>query len=103
MPRTSPQKARDERDFPIRILIKVPEMGLGARIEEVHRWLTKNVGAGNHGWQAGGRAPGHDRIAIYLRTLAPAVALLDAFPDLELSDTIEEMAKAEGRSLEKNR
>lgn len=37
MPRSSPQKARDERDLPIRILIKVPDMGIGARIEQLRR------------------------------------------------------------------
>ena len=100
MVRSTTQKIRDDRTFPIRIFFKVPELGLGTRSDDLRKWLHKSLGPTGYSWQAGGRAPGHDRIAIYLRSIGAVVALMEAFTGLELSDTIEEMAKAEARPIQ---
>ncbi len=91
--RTRPQKKTDDAAFPVRMFLRVPEYGFGARKVEIYEWLTANLGRGEYAIHGGGRHPGvhtiDDRIAVYVRHPRAAVALLQAFPDLELSDGLE--------------
>lgn len=83
--RSTPQQFVDDRAFPVRLLISVPERGFGSLMTPIHDWLDSEVGRTDHAIHAGGSAAG-DAIAIYFRHPAPAAAFLAAFPDLELAD-----------------
>lgn len=84
--RSTPQAKIDDSAFPVRLLICVPEMGLGSRSDALHEWLATRIGRGNYAWHAGGRGGTRDRIALYFREPDSASACLTAFPDLELAD-----------------
>ena len=47
--RSVPAKAIDDIAFPIRVKVKVPERGFGARIDLYHAWLQSNLSAGDKG------------------------------------------------------
>ena len=73
-----------DRTFPVRIKIEIPPNGLGQLIEEVDRWLLRELGAGNYG-QGPASAIGYDASAWHFRSLADAQRFLDAFPELDLA------------------
>jgi len=61
--------AEAERQFPIRIIIKMPEAGIGARYTGITDWLDENCGMGN--WSlcpAGTRGILNDAVAVYVNT-----------------------------------
>lgn len=91
--RSTPQMKIDDAAFPVRVFLRVPEEGLGQRMDALHRWLESNVGRGEYAVHAGGRHPGRDmledRLAVYTRHPRAAVALLEALPDLDMSDGTE--------------
>jgi hypothetical protein len=69
--------AEAERQFPIRIIVKVPEGGIGARNTGITDWLDKNCGMRN--WSlcpAGTRGILNDASAVYLNTLVCAVGFV---------------------------
>ena len=54
--RSPPQKKLDDRAFPVRVHVLVPERGFENLLLDVHRWLDAEVGRGNfaaHGAGAG--------------------------------------------------
>ena len=62
-----------ERQFPVRIRIAVPPLGLGTRLDELTAWLDDNCGAG--GWAmtpSGLRGVVNDAVAVYFRDAALA-------------------------------
>lgn len=85
--RSTPQSKIDDRSFPVRLLIYVPEDGFGNQINQIHDWLRDMIGNEDHALHSGGRGRGiRDIISIYFRNPHDAVSLLYAFPDLELAD-----------------
>ncbi len=48
----SPKKAADDKYFPIRVRVQVPEEGFGYKLSEMHAWLDVNAGRGRWGWNA---------------------------------------------------
>ncbi len=46
------KKAADEKYFPIRVRVQVPEEGFGYRLHEIHNWLDTHAGRGCWGWNA---------------------------------------------------
>lgn len=48
----SPKKAADEKYFPIRVRVRVPEEGFGHRLYDIHNWLNAHAGLGCWGWNA---------------------------------------------------
>lgn len=85
--RTAPQSRTDERAFPIRIKVRVPQGGFGNLLTGIHGWLDHQVGRGN--W-ASHPAPGMLReehiTAVYLRDTGTAHRLVETFPELVLAD-----------------
>lgn len=89
--RSTPQREIDERAFPVRLRILVPELGFGRLLgvgpDTIEAWLDQEVGRGD--WahhSAGQRSGGRDSIALYFRHPAPAARFLESFPELELAD-----------------
>lgn len=66
-----------ELKFPVRIVIRVPEGGIGTRYMPMSEWLDENCGI--HGWSitpAGTRGIANDAVAIYMSTPTCAVAFV---------------------------
>jgi putative SOS response-associated peptidase YedK len=89
MDRSSPPpKKLDERAFPVRIHVLVPERGFENLLLDMHRWLDAEVGRGN--FAAHGAGAGLTQaIAWYFRTVEEAQAFVAKFPMLELADGTE--------------
>lgn len=69
--------AEAEREFPVRIVIKVPPNGIGTRYMPMTEWLDENCGVG--GWSitpAGTRGIANDAIAVYMSGPTCAVAFV---------------------------
>jgi len=69
--------AEAERQFPIRIAIKVPPAGFGERYTRMMGWLDENCGVG--AWAiapAGTRGLLNDAISVYLATPTCAVGFV---------------------------
>ena len=69
--------AEAERQFPIRIAIKVPEAGIGARYLPMTEWLDENCGLG--GWAiapAGTRGIANDAVVVFVSTPICAAAFI---------------------------
>lgn len=91
--RSTPQATIDDRCYPVRMLILVPEEGFGALLGvgpgSIRHWLDQEVGRGHYAWHGGGRSFGtliRDQVALYFRHPAHGARLLEAFPQLELAD-----------------
>jgi hypothetical protein len=86
--RSSPQARLDERAFPVRVRIAVPEEGFGKRLNQMYDWLSREAGRGNHASHGAGHGI-MDAMAVYFRDVETAAAFIRAFPDLELADWTE--------------
>jgi hypothetical protein len=67
-----------ERRFPVRLVVKVPEGGLGTRYVPMVDWLDEHCGI--DGWSitpAGMRGLLNDALAVYVNTPACALAFVD--------------------------
>jgi hypothetical protein len=67
-----------ERRFPIRIVVKVPESGIGTRYVPMVDWLDEHCGV--DGWSitpAGTRGLLNDALAVYINTPACALAFVE--------------------------
>ena len=80
------QRKADERAFPVRLNFKVPGMGMGQRLNDLHEWLARTEGRENFAIWPGPRMGSSDVIGVHLRTCAVAAALAAEFSDLELAD-----------------
>jgi hypothetical protein len=66
-----------ERRFPVRLLVKVPEGGIGTRYTPMADWLDEHCGI--DGWAftpAGARGLLNDALAVYVNTPACALAFV---------------------------
>jgi hypothetical protein len=93
MTRRSPPRSRtDDREFPVRVFIAVPDGGFGLQYEAIYRWLDNNAGRGGYAVHPGGRRLLRggiiDSIALYVRAPQSAADLLQEFPWLELADGV---------------
>lgn len=84
--RSIPQKQIDDRSFPVRMLLRVPEGGFMQIKSDLHQWLDQNVGRGEYAWHGGERGPVYDTTTLYFRHPRDAVAFLDAYPMIEVAD-----------------
>jgi hypothetical protein len=85
----SRQPEIDNRAFPIRVFVRVPEEGfasLGPDLEP-HRWLMRNLPSGEFAVHAGARNPYlmSDYIVVHFRSIGAATRFLDSVP-VELAD-----------------
>jgi hypothetical protein len=83
--RSNPTRDLAEKTWPIRVCIRVPELGFAGAGIDPHRWLTKELGPQGHAMYSAGR-PRSESTAVYFRTLEDAASFLAAFPTLELAD-----------------
>lgn len=83
--RGTPQRAVDERAFPIRVKVRAPNTDFAHQLGRILAWLRDEVGAGEFGYHAGGPL-GPDALAFYFRELEEAARFLEAFPQLQLAD-----------------
>ena len=81
--RSTPQHIVDERRFPVRLRLTVPPGGFGARLGDMHAWLTARCGRDGYGvWSEAGRGY-PDATLVYLADLETAAAFVAAFgPEL---------------------
>lgn len=90
--RSTPQREIDERAFPVRLRILVPEMGFGRLYgdhpDSIHAWLDREVGRADYAQHSGGRSGdrNRDQTAFYFRHPLAAARFLEAFPMLEIAD-----------------
>lgn len=83
--RSSPQEKIDDSAFPVRVKLFIPENGLQRRLDDLHQWLTFEVGPGEYAvHSASGLAM--DAIGVYFRDVEAARALVQAFPEMALAD-----------------
>lgn len=83
--RSTPQKKIDEIAFPIRVRFRIPEGGLGRRLDHLHRWLGNEIGPGEYAVHSSAGLAA-DGLGVYLRDAEGARDVVQAFPDLELAD-----------------
>ncbi len=78
----SNKKSIDERVFPIRVRYRVPEEGLGKRMETIYNWLNHELGRSQYSENADCLPGKGDGISYYFFSLA------DAFRHYELMDEL---------------
>ena len=76
--------------FPVRLRVLVPEAGYGRLIDKITDFLDREVGNGQWAWHNAGSLLCRDRSAFLFRHPAAALALLEAFPQLEMADGLED-------------
>ena len=84
--RATPQHKIDDRAFPVRAQIFVPDGGFGILLTPILEWLDREVGRRSYAWHSGGLVMGRDVVALYVREPGQLSALLTAWPMLELAD-----------------
>lgn len=85
--RSSPDKLRADRTYPIVAHFRVPVEGLALAGIDPHGWLMRHLGAGRHAIYSAGR-PGRDVFSVYFRQLGDLVAFVEAHQVLELADEV---------------
>ena len=82
----SPKKASDEKFFPIRVRVQLPEEGFGGRIEEISAWMDQQAGRGCWGWNGDNVLSRgvQDAMSFYLLDAQLIVPLIETF-GLELA------------------
>jgi hypothetical protein len=86
--RSPPQRKIDDRAFPVRVHVLVPERGFENLLLDMHRWLDAEVGRGSYAAHGAGAGLTH-ATAWYFRTVEEAQAFVARFPMLELADGTE--------------
>jgi len=77
-------KARDDdRRFPIRVRVRVPELGFGRKLNQIYAWLDDLAGKGCYAIH-GDNLPGMDAMAIYLEEPELVRVMVETF-ELELA------------------
>ena len=84
--RNLPQARIDEKVFPVRINIFVPQGGFGAMLTPLLAWLDGQCGRTGYAWHSGHGVAGRDTVALYFRRAEDPAALLASWPTLELAD-----------------
>jgi hypothetical protein len=83
--RSSPARDLTEKTWPVRVCIRVPELGFAWADFDPHRWLTKELGPQGHAMYSAGH-PRSESTDVYFTTLEEAARFLAAFPSLQLAD-----------------
>ena len=82
--RSNPARDLAEKTWPIRVCIRVPELGFVGAGMDPHRWLIRQLGPDGHAWHSAG-SPTRDVAALCFRMIGDAAAFLAAFPQIELA------------------
>jgi hypothetical protein len=78
--RSPPQKRTDDRPFPVRVRIMVPERGFENLLLDMHRWLDAVVGRGHYAVHGAG-AGLTDAAAWFFRTVERRAGVRCGVPD----------------------
>ena len=88
--RSTDQKKLDERRFPVRVRVAIPGEGFGTQLDEMHRWLRREVGLYRYATH-GSSTPEQDAVAYYFHDTDAADRFVQEF-GLELVSKIDERA-----------
>lgn len=83
--RTRAQSKSDDIAFPIRVKFRVPRGGLGSLLNDLHHWLTCEIGPHRFAIHSA-VVIGSDGMALYFRSLEDAKRCVAKFPELEIAD-----------------
>lgn len=78
-------QARDGHAFPVRLKVKLPLHAAQSEQSLIGAWLRSRVGRGEYA-QHIAETPTGDVMVYHFRFLEDALALMTAFPELELAD-----------------
>ena len=85
--RSTPQRAIDERCFPIRVRFAVPSDGMGYPDgAKMTAWLRENLPKGGFAQHPDSGSSFREAFAVYFRKVSDAQRFIDAFPGAELAD-----------------
>jgi hypothetical protein len=79
----------DSSAFPVRIKVRSPYVTTGGEPSLILVWMLNKLGRGNYAHHASPTASGAE-VVFYFRRVEHALALLKAFPELELADSVGE-------------
>ena len=83
--RSTPIAKTDDAAFPVRVKLRIPPRGFGTRLDDVHRWLSNEVGAGQYAVHPA-PSTGGNAMAVHLLDVEGAHSFLTHFSDLALAD-----------------
>ena len=86
--RSESQFKIDDRAFPVRVKIVVPDQGLGGISDRIRTWLKEELGHLRHGWGPAHSTGCRQATAYDFRSTEDAQRFVDAFPELELADGV---------------
>lgn len=83
----SRKKTADDKFFPIRVRIRVPEEGHGPKLDRMYAWLDERAGRGRWGWNADMvlSTTHRDASSVYLMDAELIAPFLSAF-DLQIAE-----------------
>jgi hypothetical protein len=85
--RSTPQRAIDERCFPIRVRFAMPSHGMGyPDAAKMAVWLQQSLSRGDYAQHPDSGSSFREAFAVYFRSVADAQRFVDAFPGAELAD-----------------
>ena len=79
----------DDRAYPIRVKLVVPEGGMRTVEGQRDAWLNDTLGPAAWSWGPAHSSACRQATAYYFRDLADAQRFIDAFPGLELADGVD--------------
>jgi hypothetical protein len=80
--RSTPARIDDDRDFPVRVRVAIPERGFGNQLNEMHGWLNMHAGRGKyavHSTNAHYAALGCEAMFVYFVDIGVAKAFVERF------------------------
>lgn len=79
---------RDDRDFPVRLRVRIPAEEYASAILVLSPWLDKHTGWGRWAWHSIGPTVGGDMYFFYFQHSDDAGDFLKAFNSFQLADAI---------------
>jgi hypothetical protein len=87
--RAAPWYKEADRQYPIRVRLRLPELSLYKLGIDLDGWLEGNLGSKMWNWgPAGWSGHGHQATYYYFRRIEDAQRFVAAFPQLELADEV---------------
>jgi hypothetical protein len=77
--RSTPARITDDRFFPVRVRIGVPEGGFGEQLNVMHGWLNLHAGRGNFAIHSAPNDLGIDAALFYFMDVTVARAFVERF------------------------
>jgi hypothetical protein len=77
--RSTPARITDDRFFPVRVRVAVPQGGFGEQLNTMHGWLNMHAGRGNFAIHSAPNDLGIDAALFYFMDIAVARAFVERF------------------------